>query len=127
MTNKLIAAVIILVVVGVIALYIHRRQEVFEGQVVDKDIVENTSNTTPMNNHTGFHFGGAAGYNNVTHTYIVKVQTTEGKKITWSVSEGKYEIIKIGDHVVKPKGTTDLQIVSQPAAPVSNTAPPAVN
>lgn len=117
MKNILVAAVFGLIFAGIITLYIRRREEVFEGQVVDKDIVEGVNNSMPMNSQPGLHIGGTAGYGNVTHSYVVKVQTAEGKTKTWNVSEGKYEIIKIGDHVVKPKGTTDLQIVSQTAAP----------
>lgn len=97
----------------------------FEGQVIDKDIIENVNNSMPVNNQPGIHIGGPIGYNNVTHNYIVKVQTTDGKIKTWSISEGKYEIIKIGDRVVKPKGTTNLQIVSQ-AQPVNPAPPPVV-
>ena len=126
MKNILIAGVVILIVAGIIALYIHRREEVFEGQVVDKDIIENVNNSMPMNNQPGFHIGGPIGVNNVTHTYVVKVQTAEGKTKTWNVSEGKYEIIKIGDHVSKPKGTTELQLVSSTSSqnPVSTDGAP---
>jgi len=123
MTNIIIVAVFVLILVGIIALYIRRREEVFEGQVVDKDIVENVNNTMPVNSQPGFHIGGPIGYNNVTHTYVVKVQTGDGKTKTWNVTEGKYEIIKIGDHVAKPKGTTELQIVSTQQQPAPN--PPA--
>lgn len=116
---------LILFLIGFVALYIHRRQEVFEGEVVDKDIVENVNENIAANNRPGIRLGGS---NNVTHTYIVKVRTAAGKTITWNISEGKYEIIKIGDRVSKPKGTMDLQIISSstPAGPAPvPPAPPA--
>src|SRR6185503_19348059 len=116
-------SIFIIVPVIVVAIYWRRREEVFEGEVVDKDVVENVNNTMPMDSRPGLHFGGPSGFSGTTHTYVVKVKTLAGKTITWQVSEGKYDIIKIGDRVSKPKGTTDLQILSSAAAPASATPP----
>jgi hypothetical protein len=111
--------IIILLIVsfaGFIVLYIHQREEIFEGEVVDKDIVETTP-AQSMNNRPGLSFG-SAGYGGVQHTYKVKVKTSNGQTKNWTVSEGKYEIIKIGDRVSKSKGTRDLEIISSaPSAP----------
>ena len=125
MAAALIIIALVAFFIAYIALWMHRKSEVFEGVVVNKDIRENTVQSTNPNQSSGFSFGRSAG---VTHEYVVMVQTSDGKTKTWQVTEGKYEIIKIGDRVSKSKGTTDLQVVSSsPAAPASETPgqPPA--
>ncbi len=108
--------IIIIAVFGtVIAVLIYsaiRRREVsFEGEVIDKNIVETvqTNDMQGVNNGTGINLGNMQG--NVTHTYKIKVKDNSGKVINYKVSQGKYEIIEIGDRVSKPKGTTDVTIL----------------
>jgi len=52
----------------------------------------------------------------VRHTYSIKVKTDQGKEISYTISAGMYETIKIGDRVSKPKGTTEITIVSSAAS-----------
>ena len=108
--------IIIIAVFGtVIAVLIYsaiRRREVsFEGEVIDKNIVETvqTNDMQGVNNGTGINLGNMQGY--VTLTYKIKVKDNSGKVINYKVSQGKYEIIEIGDRVSKPKGTTDVTIL----------------
>jgi nitrogen fixation protein FixH len=109
--------IIIIAVFGtVIAVLIYsaiRRREVsFEGEVIDKNIIETRqiNNMQPgVNNGNGINLGNMQG--NVTHTYKIKVKDNSGKVINYKVSQGKYEIIEIGDRVSKPKGTTDVTIL----------------
>jgi hypothetical protein len=98
--------VIVFAIIG--GLYIRRREIVFEGEVVDKDIHESTVQNNSMGSG-GITFGNSGG---VTHSYMIKVKTDAGKEVNYQISEGKYEIIKIGDRVSKPKGTTDITILS---------------
>jgi len=115
------AAIFIGVVVFLIIHAIKRREEVFEGQVIDKDVVEqqhmndynNGMNRSGINiGGGGLNFGGGGVNGGVTHSYFIKVQTDAGKVIKFQISEGKYEIIKIGDRVSKPKGTTEVNIIN---------------
>ena len=108
--------IIIIAVFGtVIAVLIYsaiRRREVsFEGEVIDKNIVETvqTNDMQGVNNGTGINLGNMQG--KMTHTYKIKVKDNSGKVINYKVSQGKYEIIEIGDRVSKPKGTTDVTIL----------------
>lgn len=114
------------VVVGalVIGLYIRRRNMSFEGTVTDKDIREETVTNTGQNQPSGITFGNNNG--GLRHVYTIKVQTTVGKSLNWQVSEGKYQIINIGDKVMKRSGTTDIEVTAktQPTAQPTPTASP---
>jgi len=111
MTTKIIVfGVFGLFILLVIVLYIRRREMVFEGEVIDKNVVENqVHNTQPMNQ--GITIGNNMN-GGVTHSYTIKVKTDAGKTIGYPISSGMYEVIKIGDRVSKPKGTTEVTIVS---------------
>lgn len=146
--SGVIVIIIFVAIVGLfIGAYVHRRQEVFEGEVIDKDIQEQVNNNFNGNQNrsgVGFTLRGVNFNNNngsnVTHTYSIKVRITTGKEINWQISEGKYEIVKIGDHVTKQAGTTEVDITpkaqpglptttprastSQPSVPTPPTAPP---
>jgi len=101
-------------VIGIIIfLAIRRREEVFDGEVIDKNIVE----SQVMNNGIGNPGIGAGGImignsGGVRHTYRIKVKTDQGKTVNYTISEGMYEIVKIGDRVSKPKGSTEITILS---------------
>ncbi len=90
---------------------IRRREIAFDGEVIDKNIIENRGG---VNINNGMNDG--LSYNNntigsgVTHTYKIKVKTTSGKTINYKISSGMYETVKIGDNVSKPKGTTEITI-----------------
>ena len=142
--SPLVIVVVIVIFVAVFGFFaytlIKRREETFEGEVIDKDVIEerNTDNYGPRTNGIGI--GGMnmnrpgtisiGNQGGVTHTYRIKVRTTDAKEINYPISEGKYEIIKIGDRVSKAKGTTEVEIISSgtnttpPAAPTAP-APPA--
>ncbi|HVO86707.1 MAG TPA: hypothetical protein VMT23_03215 [Candidatus Binatia bacterium] len=120
-----------------IGLYIRRREVVFTGTVIDKNILESVAqNSTMPMNQGGITFGGGrlgVGNNSgVIHNYQIRVKTDAGKEFNYPISSGKYEIIKIGDRVSKPKGTTEVDIISAatpanqagPSAPPPSTAPP---
>ena len=137
----LIVAVFILVFGGAIGFaiysFFHRRDETFTGLVIDKDIIENQVNNNMMRpNQPGINIGMGGMMNNgfgggIQHTYRIKVKTDAGKEIHYQISEGKYEIIKIGDRVSKAHGTTDVEIVSSstptteqnPTQPMNPTPP----
>ena len=116
--------VVIVVAIGLfIFLAIRRREEVFEGEVIDKNIVEsqvmNNAYGNPAMREPGIMIGNTGG---LRHTYTIKVKTDQGKVINYTISEGKYEIIKIGDRVSKPKGTAEITIVSSNTS--ASSAPP---
>jgi hypothetical protein len=62
----------------------------------------------------------------VTHEYKIKVKTDAGKEINYKISEGMYEVVKIGDRVSKTSGTTEITILSsaQPATAASTGTTP---
>ncbi len=127
-TTIIIGAVFAAILVIVIILAIRRREIVFEGEVIDKNIVENV-NQPPMNNGGNLNNGGINMITNggIQHEYYIKVKTSTNKKIKYKISSGMYEIIKIGDMVSKPKGTTDITITSSAANTTSSpnvTSPP---
>ena len=101
---------IFIVVIGLfIFLAIRRREEVFEGEVIDKNILESQVMNNPGMTGGGIMIGNTGG---LRHTYTIKVKTDQGKAINYTISEGMYEIVKIGDRVSKPKGSTEITIVS---------------
>lgn len=108
--NAFILIAVVVLILGIfMGVFLHRRGMSFTGTVTDKDIHEQ-----PVDNH-----GQAPSFNsnNVQHTYVVKIQTDAGKSINWNVSQGKYELLKIGDRVGKKPGTTDLEITPQVTTP----------
>ncbi len=131
----LVILVFVVVFGCIIFSYIYRRTESFEGVVVDKDVRENINNTMP--NRSGGITLGATNGGNVTHQYMLKVKTDAGKTIHYQVSEGKYQLINIGDRVSKRSGTTDVEVTqkatggqSQPPAsggtPLTGSPPTAI-
>ena len=121
--KNILIVVIFVVVIGVIAaLYVRRRSIAFEGIVTDKDIQEFAPVNNSTNQQTGITFGNSGG---VEHKYMIKVKTDNGKSISWQVSQGKYQIINIGDRITKHSGTTEVEVTpkAQPATP-SQPMPP---
>ncbi len=115
MKNSIIIGIIVIVAAGIAALYIRRRNMTFEGIVTDKDIKEIVNENTNLAQRSTISFGNTG--NSVTHQYNIKVQTTSGKIINWQISEGKYQILNIGDHVSKRSGTTDIDITPRTQVP----------
>lgn len=121
-TLTIVGFIVIFAIVG--GLYLKKKNIAFEGEVIDKDIkeVENIDNTVYKMSRPGtVTFGNK---NNMSHFYGIKVKTAAGKEIHWNISEGKYEIVKIGDYVTKRSGTTDIEITQKisdtnPQTPVS--------
>jgi hypothetical protein len=110
--------------------FFHRRDESFTGIVIDKDIIENQVNNNMQMGRPGVNIGAVPIMGNglgggIRHTYRIKVKTDVGKEIHYTISEGMYEIIKIGDHVSKAHGTTDVTILgsTQPILPTQPTEP----
>jgi hypothetical protein len=129
MATALVIFAFIAIMGTFVAVYFHRRSETFDGEVVDKDVqevVENSNYNQPSRGIT-FSLSGNNNQGDVTHTYMVKIKTSAGDTKTWQVSQGKYEIINIGDHVIKPSGTTDLQVTAktgqQANPPISTPTP----
>lgn len=115
----LVVGAVILVAIGVGAYSFTKRRDMsFEGVVLDKNMQENVvNNTVGQPQQQGIVIGG----NNqaaVTHSYSIRVNTATGEVVSYSISSGMYETIKIGDRVSKAKGSTDIPIVSsgQPSA-----------
>ncbi|MEI7838589.1 MAG: hypothetical protein WCI37_02265 [bacterium] len=110
--------ILFIVIFGGVIIYfiyssIKRKEEVFEGVIIDKNVIENqTANNTgsPTNNGIGLNIGNNLG--GVTHTYKIRVKDDSGKEFNYKVSEGQYEILKIGDRVSKAKGTTVVTVIS---------------
>ncbi len=124
MKNIVPFIIFLIIFFGVIAFmivsYFRKKEEVFQGVVIDKNINE----VQHMNNGGPHMTAGMSG--GVTHQYMIKVKTDNGKEIKYQISEGKYEIVKIGDRVSKAKGTTDIDISSSsqttsPTTPVNYT------
>jgi hypothetical protein len=110
METAIVIAIFIAVAGLFIGLYLRRRNMVFEGVVTDKDIKEEAIDSPNRPQGSGITFGSSG----VRHVYKIKVQTDAGKTLSWQISQGKYEIISIGDKVVKRPGTTDIDIISKP-------------
>ena len=122
----IVVALFVLAIGFFIFYAIKRREEVFEGEVIDKNIGEipvmNNAVGGPGMTGSGIMIGNAGG---VRHTYTIKVKTDPGKVINYTISEGMYEIVKIGDRVSKPKGSTEITILN--ANNVPPTTPPSTN
>lgn len=88
---------IIIVIVG----YFVRRDESFEGEVVDKET------RTQMDHDGGF----------PSEFHYLKIKTTAGAVKSWQVKKAIYESTMIGDHVVKVKGQSQLTVSSKSAPP----------
>lgn len=111
--SGILFAVVFVVILAVIAIFtIRRREESFEGEVIDKDVNQSQMPTNPMNNGAN---NSTITINNtgMRSTYSIKVKTDAGKVIHYTISEGMYEVVKIGDRVSKPKGTTEISIISK--------------
>jgi hypothetical protein len=117
-TLALIAILVIFggAIVFIIVNAIRRREINFEGTVIDKNIIENRANNNSMMNRPGggIMIGGNMN-GGVTHEYKIRVKTDLGKEINYKITEGMYEIIKIGDRVSKASGTTEITIQSSPS------------
>jgi len=129
-SSIIVFVIIFLAITAIYVFFVVRRREItFEGTVTDKDINESVAQNSGPANQGGISFGNRG---NVTHQYMIKVKTDAGKTVNYQVSEGQYEIIKIGDRVSKGKGTTEVNIVSStqnsppqaPSSPPTNTTPP---
>lgn len=62
----------------------------------------------------GFTFGGgtAPAQQTVTYSYFIVVKTDAQEEIKWDISEGLYEVIKVGDRVKKDSGAMTPQIIN---------------
>ena len=119
-----VGAVVVIAIIFVIVMAIRRREIAFEGEVIDKDIIE-TRNNMPMNNMNPASQGGIniISGGGIQHEYKIKVKTATGKTIGYKISSGMYEVIKIGDMVSKPKGTTEVTIISKSPTTASAKTP----
>ncbi len=118
-----------------------RKEAVWSGIVVDKNILEIAHDNNSNQNNNGvnlFSMGNNGSQTTVTHNYSIKVKTESGDQINWPISSGLYEAINIGDKLTKSVGTDVPEIIEKAATssqsqinnPVaaspqsSNTAPP---
>jgi hypothetical protein len=119
----IIGAIFAVVIIGAIVMAIRRREIVFDGEVIDKNITE-TRNAMPMNNMGNMNSGGINMMSGgIQHEYYIKVKTANGKTIKYKISSGMYETVKIGDTVSKPTGTSEITITSS-QTPIANAATP---
>lgn len=93
---------------------------------MDKAIQENVrTGSEQMNDRSGpsvggIRFGSSGSGVAVTHSYSITVRPDgAGEPFDWPVSSGFYEIVKIGDKVVKRPGTTTPEVINNPTAPVA--------
>ncbi len=123
MKSALIIGLFAAIAAAVVTLYVRRRNITFEGVVTDKDVQEIANDNLSLKKPATIRFGKRI--NHVSHQYNIKVQTDLGKMINWQISEGKYQILNIGDHVSKPSGSTDINIT--PRAQLASLSPPSAN
>jgi hypothetical protein len=118
--------IFVAIVGGATVLAIRRREIVFDGEVIDKNIVENSMPVNDMGNmnHGGINLVNGGG---IKHDYYINVRTSSGKTIKYKISSGMYEIVKIGDMVSKPKGTTEITITSSKTPTVTATPPQVIS
>ncbi len=125
MSQTLTIALFIIIGAVVVGLYLKKKNMSFEGEVIDKDVkeIENINNTVNDMGRPGTLTFSTK--NNTSRVYSIKVKTMAGKEIHWNISEGKYEIIKIGDFVTKRSGTTDIDITQKVTDTNTQPQPPA--
>lgn len=123
--STIFAAVIVLFIVGVFAFGFwqnkKRKEASWNGTVMDKAMQENVrTGNEQMDDRSGPSVGGIRfGSSNsgvaVTHSYSITVRPDgAGEPFEWPVSSGFYELVKIGDQVVKRPGTTTPEVVGHP-------------
>lgn len=125
--------ILIAFIVGFVAIfgfvglsYLKKRKRAFTGQIVDKDIVQRTRNSSMRDRERG-HNGGirigtggmSFGNTNTYEDHIVKIKTNEGDVVSMNVSDGMYENLNIGDTVEKPSGSMDLTVIARAANPTN--------
>jgi len=123
----LVLSFFVLIVIFIIVNNYKRKQSSWTGVVIDKGfdehIVNNTMTTSrsPRNNSAGSNIkignisiGGMSNRNqsHVSFKYYIVIKTQEDKELKWSISEGLYEKINLGDTLNKPSGTMIPLIVS---------------
>jgi len=104
--NTLIGAAVILVAAGAVFLqYYLRKQDTYEGTVVKKERVFDLSPSRAKKILTGRRRISPYDYD-----YFIEVKTKNGKVVRKRIPHTDYGRVKVGDYVVKKKGTTRIEI-----------------
>lgn len=121
----IIVSVVVAAIIGfvVYGLYINKKRKdaVWTGVVVDKDISENVYDGNDFGNNNRqngiglFSIGNTNNQVAVTHSYSIKVKTDGGGQIDWDISSGLYETINIGDRLTKSAGTDVPEVIEKVA------------
>ncbi len=127
-----IVSVVVIAIVAFVGFGLYnnkkRKDAVWSGVVVDKNIAEVVHDNNDIGNNNQqngvglFSIGNANNQMAVTHNYSIKVKTDSGEQINWDISSGLYEAINIGDKLTKASGTDVPEVVEKAAF---NTQPPA--
>lgn len=125
----IVAAVIVCIIAFVIyGVYTNKKRKdaVWSGVVIDKDITEVVHDNNDFGNNNQqngiglFSIGNTNNQMAVTHSYSIKVKTDGGEQFDWDISSGLYETINIGDRLTKSAGTDVPEVVEKA---VVNTQP----
>ena len=95
--------------------YFRKRATEWIGIVIDKGTTQSYRTTSvrrsPRVNVGPFSLGQNNRHINI--NYYVVVETDSGKEIRWNISEGLYEVVKVGDKLKKDKGTTIPRVIEK--------------
>jgi hypothetical protein len=81
----------------------HKRKSVaWTGTVIDKSVSE-TATTPTNNNQSGITIG--SNQNAVNRSYSLRIKSELGEEFEWSVGEGFYASVQVGDKLTKQPGT----------------------
>lgn len=79
-----------------------RKGATWVGTVIDKKVSEFTSGPTD-NNSSGIVFGGSR--NAINRDYSLRMRADTGEEFDWSVGEGFYATVNVGDRLSKASGS----------------------
>lgn len=120
------ALLFIAVFVWLIVNYFKKRSMQWTGTVIDKGYNERVRSTG--NRGSGLKIGGVAVSHNrgqhVSLDYYIVVKIEGEKELRWSVSEGMYQRINIGDKLSKNSGTMIPQVIEAMHSTTQDTTSP---
>lgn len=115
----LVVAIFAAVIGFIIFTNIKRRRANWTGTVIDKSATETATAPVDNGNNRGG-FGLTLGTRNaVNTTYTLRIKDDAGKEFNWSVGEGFYGTINVGDRLTKSRGTETPTKISGSAAPAA--------
>ena len=126
-----IGIVVVFIVIGVVVYLTQkkRKDSSWTGTILDKSVHEIVDrNTDNQNGNGGFSLiSVSAGRRNdtvVTHSYSIKIRSDTNEVFDWDVSSGMYEMLTIGDKVIKRPGTTTPELLQHAPADTTPPTPP---